>query len=169
MGLKSFGSSYAWPIRALLALAVVVALAFALVPAWLIRPFDSQSAGALTISYMLKSNAPLVTALALVAGLAAGALIWAASGSLWKAIAALALIPLAAAFWFARQNHFEWMFAPLADVRFAPIREADFIADSDMVLSVTIDGDSAAFPVRQMAYHHIVQAKVGRKNLVATY
>ena len=71
--------------------------------------------------------------------------------------------------WFARQNHFEWMFNPLAKTSFAPASEAEFVGDDDMVLSVKINGDAAAYPVRQMAYHHIVQDVVGGTPITTTY
>jgi len=37
------------------------------------------------------------------------------------------------------------------------------------VLAVNVNGDSVAFPVRQMAYHHIVQDVVGGMPITATY
>ena len=71
--------------------------------------------------------------------------------------------------WFARQNHFEWMFNPLPHSSYAKVTDASFVSDSDMVLAVTINGESAAYPVRLMAYHHVVQDQVGGTPIVATY
>ena len=71
--------------------------------------------------------------------------------------------------WFARQNHFEWMFNPLAKSAYAKTSEAGFVGDSDMVLAVRIGNEAVAYPVRQMAYHHLVQDIVGGTRLVATY
>ena len=58
--------------------------------------------------------------------------------------------------WFARQNHFEWMFHPLRDPTYAPAGLAPFLDDRDMVTAVEIGGDAVAWPVREMAYHHVV-------------
>jgi hypothetical protein len=38
-----------------------------------------------------------------------------------------------------------------------------------MVLSVKVNGEAVAYPVRLMAYHHVVQDIVGGTPLVATY
>jgi hypothetical protein len=61
------------------------------------------------------------------------------------------------------------MFNPVENVRFAKVSETDFVADDEMVLGVKINGDSVAFPVRQMAYHHVVQTTVGGTPITATY
>jgi hypothetical protein len=39
----------------------------------------------------------------------------------------------------------------------------------DMVLTVSINGDARAYPVREMAYHHIVNDVVGGVPIAATY
>ena len=70
--------------------------------------------------------------------------------------------------WMSRQNHFEWMFAPLPDARFLRAAEAA-AAPEDMVLAVMIGGDAVAYPVRQLAYHHLVEDSVGGVPIVATY
>jgi hypothetical protein len=88
----------------------------------------------------------------------------------WGRVAMAALLaPLLAVTWFARQNHFEWMFNPLPNADYARAAEAGFVADSDMVMAIEINGDAVAFPVRQMAYHHVVNDVVGGKPITATY
>jgi hypothetical protein len=71
--------------------------------------------------------------------------------------------------WFARQNHFEWMFNPLGNTQFASVAETDFLADDEMVLAVKFNGESAAFPVSFLAYHHLADAVVGGTPITATY
>jgi hypothetical protein len=61
------------------------------------------------------------------------------------------------------------MFNPLAQSSFAKIADVDFVNDGDMVLGVAVNGESAAYPVRQMAYHHLVQDVVGGMPITATY
>jgi regulator of extracellular matrix RemA (YlzA/DUF370 family) len=61
------------------------------------------------------------------------------------------------------------MFNPLLDANYARVDEASFVADGDMVMAVAINGDAVAFPVRQMAYHHVVNDVVGGKPITATY
>jgi hypothetical protein len=38
-----------------------------------------------------------------------------------------------------------------------------------MVIAVEIAGDAVAYPVRQMAYHHLVNDVVGGRPVVSTY
>jgi hypothetical protein len=61
------------------------------------------------------------------------------------------------------------MFNPLANAAYVSVSAADFVAYKDMVLAVTINGDAVAYPVRQMAYHHVVQDVVGGMPITATY
>jgi hypothetical protein len=148
---------------------VVLALAIVAVPVWVIQPFRPQTAKGLHYSYAFKSWSPYITIIALLIGL--GLMAWLWRGSRWwrKALMVIALIPLLATTWFARQNHFEWMFRPLPNAAYAKISEASFVRDTDMVLAVENNGEAAAYPVPLMAYHHLVQDTVGGTPIVATY
>ena len=91
-------------------------------------------------------------------------------GRWWQKAAALFLLIICLfSVWFSRQNHFEWMFNPVARASYVSSSKADFVEPSDMVLSVKINGEQAAYPVRLLAYHHLVQDVVGGKPIVATY
>lgn len=148
---------------------VAASLAVVMIPAVLIFPFKPQTPRAVEISYLLKSWSPIVTVLALIASLALAVWLWIGKRSWWRrSLLALSMIPVLAAVWFARQNHFEWMFNPLKETGFAKAAEAK-VGDKDMVLAVTINGESVAYPVRQMAYHHVVHDTVGGVPIVATY
>jgi hypothetical protein len=154
---------------AALLLLVLAMIAMVAVPVFLIRPFAPQTPGGLALAFALRRWAPLATALALVAGLALAVQLW-RGGRWWsRSLVALALLPLAGAAWFARFNIFETMFAPLGASRFAPAAEAGWVADGDMVLAVERNGEAAAYPVRQVAYHHIVQDVVGGVPVAVTY
>jgi hypothetical protein len=71
--------------------------------------------------------------------------------------------------WFSRQNAFEWKFNPLRHSRYASAADATFVDSRDVVMAVSLEGDAAAYPVRQLAYHHLVQDTVGGVPLVVTY
>lgn len=155
-----------------LALLVIVlgAVAMVLAPVWIIMPFKAQSQGGVELSYVLRRWSPLVTLIATIASLALIVWLWSVSRRWWlKAAMVIVVVPLLAVTWFARQNHFEWMFSPLANPAYAQASETDFVADADMVLAVENNGEAVAYPVRLMAYHHIVQDVVGGKPVVATY
>ena len=73
----------------------------------------------------------------------------------------LALVLTCGLTWFARQNHFEWMFNPLPKAAYAKATEAGFVTDNDLVVAVEIGGEAVAYPIRLMAYHHVVADTVG--------
>ena len=154
-----------------LALLVIIALGIVIVfvPIWLIMPFKPQTQGGLQLSLLLRRISPIATLLASLASIMLIGWMWRGSRWFGKVIAVLLVLPLFAATWMARQNHFEWMFRPHANVAFVTPAEASFINDSDMVLSVKNNGEAAAYPVRLMAYHHVVHDTVGGVPLVATY
>ena len=149
---------------------VLLILLWVATPVFLIMPFRSQAPWMLAVSHFLKGSAPWVTAIALA--LAGGLVykLWQLEARSWqRTLAIVALVPLAAATWFARQNHFEWMFAPLTDPAYVRGTAADFVRPDDMVLGVALNGDIAAWPVNQLAYHHVVNTEVGGVPIAATY
>ena len=155
--------------RLLLFLLVLAALVLVLTPAWFIQPFRPQTQTSLALSYALRRWSPVVTLL--LAALAALLCLWLARGARWwrKVVLSAAFALICATAWLARQNHFEWMFRPLPAPAYARAGEANFVADADMVLAVRLNGEAVAYPVRQMAYHHVVADTVGGTPLVATY
>jgi hypothetical protein len=150
-------------------LLMLAALALVVVPVWLIRPFVPQTPRGLAVAFALRQWAPPATLLLLLAGLALAAALW-RGGRWWsRALAVLALVPLLAAAWLARFNVYEKMFSPLGHARFATEAEASWVEEGDPVLAVTQGGEAAAYPIRQLAYHHIVQDVVGGVPVAATY
>lgn len=151
-------------------LLVIAALAMVLIPVWLIQPFSPQTDRALAISFLLRKWSPIATILAAIAVLAICAWIWKGSRRWWaKAPLVAGLAITLCAVWFSRQNHFEWMFNPLAHSVYAKASDTNFVDDKDMVMAVTNQGEAVAYPIRQMAYHHVVQDVVGGQPIVATY
>jgi|SRR5687768_4825357 len=168
---NNFSSPTARRVFWLLLVAVaLVAFAVVFVPVWIIQPFKPQTTRGVELSYMLRRLSPWITVVALVLGFFLVVKLWLGSRRWWKkALLVAILIPLLAATWFARQNHFEWMFNPLANAAYAKVNEAAFVAAEDIVLAVKINGEAAAYPVRLMAYHHLVEDVVGGTPIVATY
>jgi len=149
---------------------VLTVVAMVAIPVWLIQPFRPQSERAVAISFVLHRWAPVVTLLGSLASLILVIWLWRGAGRWWrKALLLITFLPLLPATWFARQNHFEWMFNPLANAAYAKATEAAFLTDADVLLAVSINGEAAAYPIRYMAYHHLVQDVVGGTPLVATY
>jgi hypothetical protein len=154
----------------ILLLLVAVGMAMVLIPVWIIHPFKSQTLSGMELAYTLRRWSPSVTLIDFVCALALTIYLW-RGGPRWWVKAALVLVVsvVAGCAWFARQNHFEWMFNPLPQAAFIKAAEATSIADDDMVIAVEVNGESVAYPVRQIAYHHVVQNEVGGVPIVATY
>jgi hypothetical protein len=148
----------------------LVALVIVLAPVWIIQPFKPQSARGLEVSYAMRRWSPLVTVVAVAFSSFLVVRLWRGSRRWWKkALLVIVLVPLLASTWFARQNHFEWMFNPLANAAYAKTTDAGFVDDAGIVMAVESNGEAVAYPVRLMAYHHLVQDVVGGTPIVATY
>jgi thiol:disulfide interchange protein len=151
------------------ALLVVLALALVAIPVWLIRPFTPQTPEGIATAFALRRWAPLVTIFTVAAALALTAGLWRRARWWSRAALVLAFVPLLGAAWQARQNIFEKMFTPLPETRSASAAEATWVAADDPVLAVAVNGEAAAYPVRQVAYHHIVHDVVGGVPIAVTY
>jgi len=163
------GQSGRWKLWLLLLLIVAATVTMVAIPVFVIVPSKAQTAAGLEWSYRLRRWGPAATVIATVIFLALCVRLW--PGARWRGRLAMPalLAPLLAVTWFARQNHFEWMFNPLPNADYARVGEAGFVADGDMVMAVELNGEAVAYPVRQMAYHHVINDVVGGKPITATY
>ena len=150
-------------------LLVVVVLVVVLTPVFLIMPFKAQTSRTMEISYLMRRWSPWLTVLASLLILAIVVRLW--MGGRWFGRIALVilLLPALAATWLARQNHFEWMFNPLPTPAYAKAADASVVNGDDRLLAVKINGESVAYPIRLMGYHHVVEDTVGGTPIVATY
>jgi hypothetical protein len=157
----------AWVILLLL---IVIVLAMALIPVWIIHPFKSQTSSGMELAYTLRRWSPIATLIVFVCVLALSVYLWRGARRWWRKTALVLVVSMAlAGTWFARQNHFEWMFNPLPEAAFVKAGEASFVASDDKVMAVDLNGESVAYPIRQIAYHHVIQNEVGGVPIVATY
>ena len=156
--------------RVATALIPIALAALVVVPLVIDQPFGSQTARTLEVAFTIRRWSPIVTALGVVV-LAVLAAISLRRRRTWVTVTGFgaALAMAIAAAWFARQNTFEWMFNPLPRPQFVAAAKATFVDPNDLVLSVSVDGDTAAYPIRQMAYHHLVNDRIGRTPAVVTY
>jgi Protein of unknown function (DUF3179) len=149
-------------------LASLATLAFAAYPMYVIRPFREQQAAALKRAlWVLLHNKPLSLILAcLVTALAL--LLWRRAGWMAKVLLAPAMgiaILAAASTWI---NPFEHMFHPLGEPKYLAADRAG-VDPNDMVIAVTLGGESRAYPIREMGYHHIVNDRLNGLPMVVTY
>ena len=158
-----------WKYWLALLLLIATSLAVVAIPVFVIMPFKAQTATGVEWSYWLRRISPWFTVIASVLAIFLCVKLW--RGARWWSRIALPILlaPLFLVTWFARQNHFEWMFNPLPNAAYAKVSEANFVKDDDMVLAVEINGEAVAYPVRQMGYHHVINDVVGGKPITATY
>lgn len=152
---------------ALIAL-VLLSLAILAAPMLILHPFKEETALGLTVAYAVKRWGLLLDLAAIAAAVFIATKVW--PGRWWrKVIVSLAVIVMIAATALARVNAFEKMFRPLPRAQYAAVHDATFVDGDDMVMTVAHGGEAAAYPIRQLAYHHVVQDVVGGLPIVVTY
>lgn len=158
--------------RGILILAVLAAASLLVVglPVWLIQPFRPQTPRGLEVSFLLRKWAPIATLVFAGVAVLCCLRLWRRSPGLFRRAVMLLLIAVSILpAWVARQNLFEKMFRPLASPSFARAEEASFLESGDRVMGVELNGEAAAYPIRALAYHHLVNDVVGGVPIVATY
>src|SRR5947208_7672866 len=128
------GSRLIWPTLLLL---LLLSIAFVTIPVFLIQPFRPQTQRALEISYLLRTWSPLVTAIIFLTALGLTIWRWKGTRRWWRKVLLVIILVLSIVpAWFARQNHFEWMFNPLHRSSYVKATDVAFVRDQDMVLAV---------------------------------
>ena len=152
----------------LLGLLASLSLSVFLIPAFIIQPFRYQSERALGLAIAVKRIAPALSVAALVGVLALGLRLWRSSSKLLRSGIALVLVLSAVSAVMVRQNYFEWMFHPITAAGFVSAGDAR-LGDKEMVMAVRIGTEARAYPIVQMAYHHILNDTVAGVPIAVTY
>jgi hypothetical protein len=151
-------------------LAALAALAFSLYPMYVIRPFREQKPVPLEHALwvqlhdkaILLAIFALLTIIALLVWRRAG---WVARFLLLAPAVAVSLLAVGVS-WF---NPYEQMlFHPYGEPRYVAVQQAGIDA-KDMVIVVTLNGESRAYPIREMGYHHVVNDRLHQLPIVVTY
>jgi hypothetical protein len=138
------------------------------VPAFIIRPFSHQAPRALLLAMDLRQRAPLGTLTAAVFSSILGFVLWRSARRGGKVLLSITMVLVAFSAIMARMNYFEWMFHPIAGPQF--IAQADSKLDGkEMILAVREGEDARAYPISQMAYHHILNDVAGGVPIAVTY
>lgn len=142
------------------------AIAVTIFPLWIIQPFKMQSSRLLPVALAAFRFGPWIT----LACLIVIACIAAKSFQLMRQriITSICLLVIAACTLITHTNVFEKMFHPAGDPVFVPAASLA-LADSDALLSATLNGETHAYPVLQIAYHHVINDRLGGEPIVATY
>ena len=148
--------------------AAVLGIALFFIPAFIIRPFAHQSASGLALAMALRQRAPLGT---LIAAILCLFFAWPLlrSDRLWRKIAiAAAVVLVVFSAVMSRLNYFEWMFHPVDRPQFEA-ESASKLENGEMMLAVRYENDARAYPIREMAYHHVLNDVVNEVPIAVTY
>jgi hypothetical protein len=94
--------------------------------------------------------------------------LWSAANRWRKVVLALVMVLVTFSAVMARLNYFEWMFHPVSSAQFETA-SASKLDKSEMILAVRYGDDARAYPIREMAYHHVLNDVVGSVPVAVTY
>jgi len=158
-------SSWLWTVFWLCA---IIAISLFFIPAFIIRPFRYQAPRAILLAMAFRQRAPIGTLVAGVACFIFALGLWRSAGRWGKSLIALALVVVAFSAVMARVNYFEWMFHPIDGPQF--LAQSDSKLDGkEMIMAVSLGSDARAYPISQMAYHHVLNDVVGGMPIAVTY
>jgi hypothetical protein len=146
----------------------LTAIAFFFIPAFIIRPFRHQGPRALLLAMALRQRAPMETLLAGLACFLFAFVLWRTVGLWRKGLLVLSLLVVTSSAVMARLNYFEWMFHPIAGAQFVAQSESK-LDPKEMILAVRFGSDDRAYPISQMAYHHVLNDVVAGVPIAVTY
>jgi len=158
-------SRLVWTIFFLCAFA---AISLFFIPAFIIRPFRHQAPRALLFAMALRQHAPLGTLIAALGCFVLAFALWRIVRRWRKAFLVLTLLIVTFSAVMARLNYFEWMFHPIAGPQFLA-QSASKLDPKEMILAVRLGGDARAYPISQMAYHHVLNDVVAGVPIAVTY
>jgi hypothetical protein len=165
-GLNRYQSSrWLW---ILFSVSALTAIGMFLVPAFIIRPFRHQAPRELLLAMSLRQRAPLFTLVSALAGFIMTCALWRISSRWGKAVIALAMLIVTFSAVMARLNYFEWMFHPIAGPQFL-VQSESKLDPKEMIMAVRVAEDARAYPIGQMAYHHVLNDVVGGVPIAVTY
>jgi hypothetical protein len=143
-------------------------IALFFIPAFIIRPFRHQSPRALLLAMTLRQRAPLGTLIAAFACFVLVLALWRTATRWRKSLLVLTMLLVAFSAVMARLNYFEWMFHPIDGPRF--LAQTDSKLDAkEMIMAVRLGDESRAYPISQMAYHHVLNDVVAGVPIAVTY
>lgn len=157
--------AYLW----LLITSLLVSVACLAYPIYVIRPFRQQGPRELAAALAVIRTRSVVEGICVI--LAVGALAWC-----WRVehrrsqriLASAGTLFVCASAILSHVNIYELMFHPDTHPAFGAAQQAKLDPD-DKVLAVRLGGSARAYPIRTIAYHHIINDAVGSVPIVATY
>ena len=137
-------------------------------PAFIIRPFRSQHPRTLLWAMAIRQRAPIISLLCAIVCFLLIAMLWRSSNKWRKVLLSLAAFAVTFSAVMSRLNYFEWMFHPIAGPQFLT-QSASKLDPKEMIMAVRLGSDARAYPISQMAYHHVLNDVVAGVPIAVTY
>jgi hypothetical protein len=149
-------------------LCVLATLAVFFIPAYIIRPFRYESPRGLWWAMAIRHHAPFWSLLGVGFTVLLAWIIWYATRRGGRFFLILGVLFATGSAVLCRVNYFELMFHPVQHAGFESAGQSKLDA-SEMVLTLNFNNDARAYPIREMAYHHILNDIVGGVPVTVTY
>jgi hypothetical protein len=146
----------------------LTAIGLFVVPAFIIRPFGHQTPAALALAMALRERAPWGTLAAALVCLAIASVLWVTVSKGRKIVLLSVMVLVAFCAVMSRLNYFESMFHPVDSPQFESA-SASKLDKGEMILAVRYGSDARAYPIREMAYHHVLNDVVAGVPVAVTY
>ncbi len=146
----------------------MVAIGLFFVPAFIIRPFTHQTPTGLALAMALRQHAPWGTLATALVCLILALVLWGVANWWRKIVIALVMVLVGFSAVMSRLNYFEWMFHPVPSAQFES-ESASKLDKGEMILAVRFGSDARAYPIREMAYHHVLNDVVASVPVAVTY
>jgi hypothetical protein len=95
-------------------------------------------------------------------------LLWSTASKSRKIIVSVVMVLVIFSAVMSRLNYFEWMFHPVNSPQFESA-SASKLDKGEMILAVRSGSDARAYPIREMAYHHVLNDVVAGVPVAVTY
>jgi len=116
----------------------------------------------------IRQRAPLVSLIFALLSFAPAIPLWHRSRKWMRVVVAVPLVFVTFSAVMSQLNYFEWMFHPVENAQFVDEGSSKLDA-KEMILAVRYGSDARAYPVSQMAYHHILNDVVNGVPIAVTY
>jgi hypothetical protein len=157
-----------WSKRFLLVFCVALALFGLVYPVYVIRPFRAQGQTELQIALFVLRYRFFAEAASLIAAVLTVTFVWRAAATRTRIAGGIAALLVAAFALLSKVNPYEIMFHPVGQPDFGRVADSR-LGEKERVLAVSIGGAARAYPIRNLAYHHLVNDNLGGVPIVPTY
>lgn len=152
----------------LLAVCLVVSISMLAYPTFVIQPFRYQGERELKVALWMVEWRLYFEIAAIVGAIATLLYAWPRALTKSRTAVLVAVVLVCVAAGLTRINIFEKMFHPYTQPAFSAASDSKLDAD-DKVLAIVVIRQARAYPIRTIAYHHIINDEVGGLPVVATY